>query len=211
MVAENTPLEYLREDRVIAVVRGSRVADPAGLAKTFVAKGIRCVEFTFTLPDVLSVIRAATEGDAMVGAGTVLEADQARRAIDAGARFVVTPALRVEVVAACIELGVPVMLGAFSPTEVMTAVEVGATAVKLFPAMIGGPEYVRDLLGPFPDLSLIPSGGVGPENLRSYLEAGALAVYMGASLAPPEAVESGDLREIARRADRVRTVLQSFA
>jgi 2-dehydro-3-deoxyphosphogluconate aldolase/(4S)-4-hydroxy-2-oxoglutarate aldolase len=173
--------------------------------------GIRCVEFTFTVPDVLSVIRAATEGDAMVGAGTVLEADQARRAIDAGARFVVTPALRVEVVAACIELDVPVMLGAFSPTEVITAVEVGATAVKLFPAMIGGPEYVRDLLGPFPDLSLIPSGGVGPENLRSYLEAGALAVYMGASLAPPEAVESGDLREIARRADRVRTALQSFA
>ena len=195
---------------MIAVIRGSRVADPAGLANTLVAKGIRCVEFTFTIPDVVSAIRASTGGDALVGAGTVLEAGQARQAIDAGARFVVTPALRVDVVDACLELGVPVILGAFSPTEVRTAVEVGAAAIKLFPARIGGPEYVRDLLGPFPDLSLIPSGGVGPENLRSYLDAGALAVYMGASLAPPEAVESRNLGEIARRADRVRTALQNL-
>lgn len=208
MAADSALLGCLREDRVIAVVRGSRVTDPAGLTRTLVANGIRCVEYTFTIPDVLSAIRASTEGDALVGAGTVLEADQAGRAIDAGARFVVTPALRVDVADACLELGVPVILGAFSPTEIRTAVEVGASAIKLFPARIGGPEYVRDLLGPFPDLSLIPSGGVEPGNVHSYLDAGALAVYMGGSLAPPEAVESGDQEEIARRADLVRRALR---
>lgn len=211
MAVDSAPLESLREDRVIAVVRGSGVADPAGLARTFVANGIRCVEYTFTIPDILSAIRASTDGGALVGAGTVLVPEQARQAIDAGARFVVTPTVRADVVDTCLDLDVPVILGAFSPTEVRTAVEVGAAAVKLFPARVGGPEYIRDLLAPFPDLSLIPSGGVGPENLRSYLDAGALAVYIGTSLAPPDAVESGNLREIARRAALIRAALQTPA
>jgi 2-dehydro-3-deoxyphosphogluconate aldolase / (4S)-4-hydroxy-2-oxoglutarate aldolase len=203
-------LECLREDRVIAVVRAPRVADPAGLATALAGNGVRCVEFTFTLADVLAAIRASADRDAVVGAGTVLDPDQAYDAIDAGARFVVAPAVRVDVAAACHELGVPVVLGAFTPTEVRSALEAGAAAVKLFPARIGGPGYVRDLLGPFPDLALVPSGGVGPENMAAYLEAGALAVSLGTSLAPPDAVESGDLDQVALRIKRVRTTLQGF-
>jgi 2-dehydro-3-deoxyphosphogluconate aldolase / (4S)-4-hydroxy-2-oxoglutarate aldolase len=195
---------------VIAVVRAPRVADPASLAMAFAGHGIRCVEFTFTIADVLSAIRAAAERGAVVGAGTVLDPDQAHKAIDAGARFVVTPAIRVDVAHVCHDLGVPVVLGAFTPTEVRSAVEAGAAAVKLFPSRIGGPEYVRDLLGPFPNLALVPSGGVGPENMRAYLEAGAVAVSLGASLAPPDAVESGDLDQIVGRIKRVRAALQGF-
>lgn len=204
-------LERLREDRVIAVVRAPRVADPVGLATALAENGVRCVEFTFTTDHVLSAIRAAAERDAVVGAGTVLSADQARAAIDAGARFVVTPAVRVDVADACQELGVPVVLGALTPTEVRSALEAGAAAVKLFPARMGGPEYVRDLLGPFPDLALIPSGGVGPENMGAYLEAGAVAVSLGTSLAPPAAVESGDLDQIVGRIKRVRATLQGLS
>jgi 2-dehydro-3-deoxyphosphogluconate aldolase/(4S)-4-hydroxy-2-oxoglutarate aldolase len=203
-------LERLREDRVIAVVRAQRVADPAGLATALAGNGVRCVEFTFTIADVLSAIRAAAERDALVGAGTVLDPDQAHKAIDAGARFVVAPAVRVDVAAACHELGVPVVLGAFTPTEVRSALEAGAAAVKLFPARIGGPEYVRDLLGPFPDLALVPSGGIGPENMTAYLEAGALAVSLGTSLTPPDAVESGDIDQIVGRIQRVRATLQGL-
>jgi 2-dehydro-3-deoxyphosphogluconate aldolase/(4S)-4-hydroxy-2-oxoglutarate aldolase len=201
-------LERLREDRVIAVVRAPRVADPAGLATALAGNGVRCVEFTFTITHVLSAIRAAAERDALVGAGAVLDPDQAHEAIDAGARFVVTPAVRVEVADACHELDVPVVLGAFTPTEVRSALEAGAAAIKLFPARMGGPEYVRDLLGPFPNLALVPSGGVGPENMGAYLEAGAVAVSLGTSLAPPDAVESGDLEQIVGRITRVRATLQ---
>jgi 2-dehydro-3-deoxyphosphogluconate aldolase/(4S)-4-hydroxy-2-oxoglutarate aldolase len=201
-------LELLREDRVIAVVRAHRVRDPAGLAAALAGHGVRCVEFTLTIADVLSAIRAAAGRGALVGAGTVLDPAQAHEAIDAGARFVVTPAVRVDVARACHDLGVPVVLGAFTPTEIRSAVEVGAAAVKLFPSRVGGPEYVRDLLGPFPDLALVPSGGVGPENMTAYLEAGAVAVSLGTSLAPPDAVVSGDLDQIVERIKLVRAALQ---
>jgi 2-dehydro-3-deoxyphosphogluconate aldolase/(4S)-4-hydroxy-2-oxoglutarate aldolase len=141
----------------------------------------------------------------------VLDPDQAHEAVDAGARFVVTPSVRVEVAHACHEVGVPVILGAFTPTEVRSALEAGAAAVKLFPSRIGGPEYIRDLLGPFPDLAIVPSGGVGPEKLGAYLEAGAVAVSLGTSLAPPDAVEAGDLDLVVRRIKRVRATLQGFS
>lgn len=186
------------EDRVVAVVRATRVADPVGLAKTLAEAGIRCVEFTFTIADVLQTIEAAASSEALVGAGTVLDAGQARRAIDAGARFVVSPTLEPALVEAA--RGIPVFLGAFTPTEVMAAHRAGATAVKLFPARLGGPSYLRDLRGPFPSVSFVPSGGIDQSNALGFLEAGAVAVYAGSNLVPAEAVATGDHDEIARRA-----------
>jgi 2-dehydro-3-deoxyphosphogluconate aldolase/(4S)-4-hydroxy-2-oxoglutarate aldolase len=183
---------------VVAVVRATRVADPVGLAKTLAEAGIRCVEFTFTIADVLQTIEAAASSEALVGAGTVLDAGQARRAIDAGARFVVSPTLEPALVEAA--RGIPVFLGAFTPTEVMAAHRAGATAVKLFPARLGGPSYLRDLRGPFPSVSFVPSGGIDQSNALGFLEAGAVAVYAGSNLVPAEAVATGDHDEIARRA-----------
>jgi 2-dehydro-3-deoxyphosphogluconate aldolase/(4S)-4-hydroxy-2-oxoglutarate aldolase len=192
--------EAIRVDRAVAVIRAERVADPVALANAFADAGIRAVEFTFTIPDVLHAIEAAAASDALVGAGTVLKAGQARDAIDAGARFVVAPACIPELTEPCRDAGIPLFLGALTPTEVDAAVKAGATAVKLFPARLGGPAYLRDLRGPFPDVAFLPSGGVDERNAHDFLEAGALAVYAGSSLAPPELVGTGDHAEIGRRA-----------
>jgi 2-dehydro-3-deoxyphosphogluconate aldolase/(4S)-4-hydroxy-2-oxoglutarate aldolase len=193
-------LDAIRSDRVVAVVRGERVADPAGLAATLANAGIRAVEFTFTIPSVLEAIEAAAASGAIVGAGTVRDERQARDALRAGAQFLVSPACVPEVARVARESGVPVFLGALTPTEVDAAVKAGTTAVKLFPAGVGGPRYLRDLRGPFPDVDFVPSGGVTEDNAREFLEVGAIAVYAGSGLTPPELVEAGDHEEIGRRA-----------
>jgi 2-dehydro-3-deoxyphosphogluconate aldolase/(4S)-4-hydroxy-2-oxoglutarate aldolase len=194
--------EAIVADRVVAVVRAPSVADPAGLAKTLASAGIRCVEFTFTIPGVLEAIEAASSTGAVIGAGTVLRPEQARDAVAAGARFVVSPVLAPEIVGPCSDAGVPAFLAALTPTEVLSAMRAGSTAVKLFPARVGGPRYVHDLLGPLPDARLIPSGGVDESNAREFLEAGAVAVYAGAGLVSPDLVATGDHEEIGRRAER---------
>jgi 2-dehydro-3-deoxyphosphogluconate aldolase/(4S)-4-hydroxy-2-oxoglutarate aldolase len=190
----------IRTDRVVAVVRGRHVADPPGLARTLALAGVRAVEFTFTIPGALAAIEAAAASEAIVGAGTVRDERQARDALAAGAQFLVSPACVPEVADVAQEGGVPVFLGALTPTEVDAAVKAGATAVKLFPAGLGGPRYLHDLRGPFPDVDFVPSGGVTEDNAREFLDAGAIAVYAGSGLAPPELVEAGDHEEIARRA-----------
>ena len=195
-------LETVRQDRAVAVIRAERVADPAGLAGALAGAGVRAVEFTFTIPGVTEAIRAAAASGALIGAGTVLTARQAEEAVEAGARFLVSPAVRPAVAEAGQRHGVPVFLGALTPTEILAALDAGAAAVKLFPSSVGGPRYVKDLRGPFPDLAVIPSGGVTEANAREYLAAGAIAVYAGASLAPPELVAAGDHAEIQRRAKR---------
>ena len=192
-------LDVIRSDRAVAVIRGERIADPAALAETLAGAGIRSIEFTFTIPDVLAAIGAAAGSGAVVGAGTVRNGQQAREALAAGAQFLVSPACVIEVARVAGEAGVPAFLGALTPTEVDAALEAGTRAVKLFPAGLGGPRYLRDLRGPFPDVDFIPSGGVTEENAREFLDAGAIAVYAGSGLAPADLVASGDLEEIERR------------
>lgn len=190
----------IRSDRVVAVVRAHRVGDAAGLVETLAAAGIRAVEFAFTIPDALGAIEAAAASGAVVGAGTVRDERQAREALAAGARFLVSPACIPEVARAADKAGVPSFLGALTPTEVEAAVKAGTTAVKLFPAGLGGPGYLRALRGPFPDVDFLPAGGVTEKNAREFLDAGAIGVYAGSGLVPPELVEAGDHEEIGRRA-----------
>lgn len=193
-------LSDMRSDRVVAVVRAQKIPDPRGLADALAASGVRCVELTFTIPDVVEAIRDAVGGEAHIGAGTVLRPDQARAAIDAGAAFVVSPALRPDLVDVCKQARLPIFLGAFTPTEVAAAMDAGCDAVKLFPAGLGGPGYVKDLKGPYPDVALIPSGGINEDNARDFIAAGCLAVYAGSKLCPPDLIEAGELVHIARRA-----------
>jgi 2-dehydro-3-deoxyphosphogluconate aldolase / (4S)-4-hydroxy-2-oxoglutarate aldolase len=198
-----TAYKAIQADRVVAVIRAERVAEPPGLAKTLAASGIRCVEFTFTIPNAAAVVaEAAASSDAFVGAGTVLNPGQAVAAMDAGASFVIAPVVATDVVRTCTERKIPVFLGGFIPTEIVAANAAGATAVKLFPARIRGPDYIRDLRGPFPDIAIIPSAGINEGNARAYFDAGAVAVYAGSGLAPPDLVASGAHSEIARRAER---------
>ncbi len=195
-------LEIIRTERVVAVIRADRVADAAGLARTLVDAGITCVEFTFSIGAVLEAVAEATAvRDAVIGAGTVLNRGQATEAIAAGAKFVVTPTVIPDVAATCRDQGVPVFLGALSPTEVLAAHEAGATAVKLFPANAGGPAYLRALRGPFPNIPLIASGGIDRSNARAYLEAGAVGVNAIDAIAPPDLVASGSHDQIRQNAD----------
>jgi 2-dehydro-3-deoxyphosphogluconate aldolase/(4S)-4-hydroxy-2-oxoglutarate aldolase len=201
------PLAAMAADRVLTVVRAPRVADPGALAQALVEGGIRVVELTFTTPDVADLLAETAAGSArtgaIVGAGTVCTPEQASAALEAGARFLVTPGTGPQaraVVDAAHAAGVPVLLGAFTPSEVMTAVHLGADVVKIFPARTGGPSYLSDLRGPFPDVPLVPSGGIDATNAAEYLAAGALAVTAGTSVVSPADVAAARWGDIAAKA-----------
>jgi 2-dehydro-3-deoxyphosphogluconate aldolase/(4S)-4-hydroxy-2-oxoglutarate aldolase len=194
-------LEVIRADRVLCVVRAPEIPDPAALADALARSGIRALELTFTTPGVLDYLSAAAAIEtAVLGVGTVLHADQAEAAIDHGARFLVTPGVRAEVAAVAAQHDIPVVMGAFTPTEVLTALDLGAAAVKIFPARALGPGYLKDLRGPFPDVELIPSGGVNAGNAAEFLANGAVAVTAGTDVVAPSDVAAGRWSDIASRA-----------
>ena len=210
-----TPEEFVQQleaDRTLAVVRTSFIPDAAELCRALADGGIRSVELTFTTPDVLSHVRRAAETAAQhgaaVGIGTVMTAEQAKAAIDAGAQFLVTPGLRPEVAAVAAAAGIPFSLGAMTPTEVAQALDLGSAAVKIFPARQLGPAYLKDLQGPYPGIRLLPSGGIDASNAKSYLDAGAAAVCCGTSVVPPAAVASGDWADISARASAFTATLK---
>lgn len=198
-----TILDELRDRRALAIVRADRIADPERLASTLVAAGLPMVEFSLTTGNAVDAIRAASTVDGCrIGAGTVLTADAARAVVAAGAGYLVTPSVNEEVAAAAAELDVPVLLGAFTPTEVYRAHQLGSPVVKVFPAQRLGPEYFRDLNGgPFPDIPLLASGGVTPANAADYLQAGAVAVTAGSSVVSRQLLAAGDYDAIAWRAE----------
>jgi 2-dehydro-3-deoxyphosphogluconate aldolase/(4S)-4-hydroxy-2-oxoglutarate aldolase len=185
-------------DRALAVLRAPEIPDPVALADALAQSGIRALEFTFTTPGVLDHLRAASASHAVLGMGTVLTADQARCAIDAGANFLVTPGIRADVAHVAAEGAIPVITGALTPTEVLVAVDLGAAAVKILPAGVLGPGYFKDR--PFPDVALIPSGGVNTGNAADFLASGAIAVSAETGVVPPDAVAAGEWSDIASRA-----------
>ena len=198
-------LDLLRKDRVLSVVRAPAIDDARDLCSALVAGGIHVIELTFTTPDLPRHLERAASGEtgAVVGAGTVQTAAQAKQAVDAGAQFLVTPGQGPEaaaVVAVAHAGGVPIVLGALTPSEVMTAVALGSDAVKIFPAHHLGPKYLKDLAGPFPGVPLVPSGGVNAGNARQFLEAGALAVSAGTDVVSPADVEAGRWSDITTKA-----------
>lgn len=198
---EGTALAPMFADRVLCVVRAPHLPDVAALCDALVAGGIRTVELTMTTPGALDAVRAGSEVPGVViGVGTVLEAADAEELVAAGARFLVTPGLRPRVAAFARAAGVPLLMGALTPTEVLAAHELGAAAVKIFPASAHGPAYLRALHGPYPDIALVPSGGVDASNAAAFLAAGAAAVTAGTSVVPPAAVADGDHDLITARA-----------
>ncbi|MBB5165675.1 bifunctional 4-hydroxy-2-oxoglutarate aldolase/2-dehydro-3-deoxy-phosphogluconate aldolase [Mycobacterium sp. AZCC_0083] len=198
--AASVAMATILADRALAVVRAPEIPDPVALSNALAQSGIRAVELTFTTPGVLDYLTAAASSDAVLGMGTVCTGDQAKAAIDAGAQFLVTPGIRSEVAKVGSDSDVPVIMGALTPTEVLTALDLGAAAVKIFPASAFGPRYFKDLRGPFPDVALIPSGGVNAGNAAEFLAYGAVAVTAGTDVVSPQAVASGDWSDIASRA-----------
>ena len=198
-------LTALRAATVIAVLRAPSAAAAVAATDALVAGGVTGIEITYSTPDAPTAIREVRQrhGDAVyLGAGTVLTEDHATEAVAAGAQFLVSPGTDPMLTRTMLETGMTVLSGAFTPSEVMMAANLGAHVVKLFPASLGGPGLLEALRGPFPDLAFCPTGGVNPENLSDWLAAGAVAVGAGGELCPAAALRSGDWATITAAAER---------
>ena len=190
----------------IAVVRLDDSAGVIHAIEAIRAGGIRAIELTMTTPDAIELIsetRRVFGDDVLLGVGSVLDAQSARRAVDAGARYIVSPVLRPAIIEEAHRLGVPAMPGAFSPTEILDAHDAGADVVKITPAEVLGIAFLKGVLAPMPFLRLMPTGGVTPENVGDWLRAGAVAVGVGSALVDPKLVASGDFATLTERARRM--------
>ena len=191
-------------DRIIVVIRTDDAEAALAAARGVIEGGVGTVEITLTVPGATEVLERLRAAPALVGAGTVLDADRARQAVAAGARFLVAPDTNLDVLRAGRELGVPVVPGALTPTEIQSALRAGAAAVKVFPAgVLGGPSYIRELRGPLPDVPLVISGGVTAQSAREYLAAGVTAVCLGREFLQTDHLAARDIPAIAARARSV--------
>jgi len=191
-------LERLRAERMVAIVRATEADDAVRVGRALLACGVHLVEVTLTTRDALAAIetlRMDAPDPAMIGAGTVLTKRQAHDAVDAGAQFLVTPAVTEAIEGA----EVPVLAGAYTASEAYAAMAAGATAVKLFPASAGGPAYLKALRDPFPTIPFVPVGGVTLDQVAPYLIAGAIALGVGGPIMG-DAVRGGSLDALAMRA-----------
>jgi 2-dehydro-3-deoxyphosphogluconate aldolase/(4S)-4-hydroxy-2-oxoglutarate aldolase len=198
---------------LVPVVRAPSAELAMRACEAVLAGGVSIFEITMTVPDAPAVIRALVEklGDrAVVGAGTVLDADAANRCIEAGAAFVVSPGLDLPTIAAAHARGVPIMPGALTPTEVITAWKAGADMVKIFPASaVGGPKYIKALKGPLPDVKMLPTGGVNPSTAGEFIAAGAAALGVGGELVDIAALKRGEDAVITERARELVAAVQA--
>ncbi|HUR42077.1 MAG TPA: bifunctional 4-hydroxy-2-oxoglutarate aldolase/2-dehydro-3-deoxy-phosphogluconate aldolase [Verrucomicrobiae bacterium] len=203
-MSKDAVLRGLRECGVLPVVRAPSADEAVALGEAIVAGGLPVLEITLTVPDALAAIErlAAKLGDSvLIGAGSVLDAAGVRASVEAGARFIVTPAFDAEALQACRDLSVACIVGALTPTEILLASRAGADWVKVFPCdAVGGARYLRSLKGPLPNIPLVPTGGVTLDTLGDYFNAGAVAVGVGSDLADLAALRSGDAARISGKA-----------
>lgn len=198
-----TILDRILSEKLIPVVRVERAEQALEVAKALLQGGSHIIEITMTVPGATEVIKELSKSlpkDVYIGAGTVLNPKMASVAVEAGAQFLVSPSLNVHVIRLAHESRVLMIPGAMTPTEILAAWDAGAELVKVFPAgPLGGPQYIRAIKAPFPDIRLVPTGGVSPENAREYILAGAVAVGMGGELVDKESVREGAFHQIAAR------------
>jgi 2-dehydro-3-deoxyphosphogluconate aldolase/(4S)-4-hydroxy-2-oxoglutarate aldolase len=191
---------------VVAVIRLKDPGKLRAVVDAIAEGGVRALEVTMTVPGAVDLIRtlaASLPAGFLLGAGTVTDAATARAVIDAGACFVVGPVFRPDVIEACHERDVPAMPGCFSPTEILAAHECGADIIKVFPATMLGPQYLKDVRAPLPQVKLMPTGGVTLDNAGEWIRAGAVAVGLGSSLLDAKAIESNRFDVITANARKV--------
>jgi 2-dehydro-3-deoxyphosphogluconate aldolase/(4S)-4-hydroxy-2-oxoglutarate aldolase len=204
-------LERIRSVGVVPVIRARSADEAAQVAEAIQAGGVGILEITMTVPGAVEVIRevAGRGGDALVGAGTVMDPEAARACMDAGAQFIVSPSLNLDTIAACREAGVAVLPGALTPTEVVTAWNAGADLVKVFPAgAVGGPSYIKALKAPLPHIDVVPTGGVNLKTAGDFIRAGASALGVGADLVDLAAVRRGEASAVTERAREYVRIVQ---
>ncbi len=193
----------LKNPGIIAVVRAEKQEQVLPLSEALLAGGVIAIEITMTTPNAIAAIRetSAKLGDkALIGVGTVLDVDTCKRAIEAGAQFVVTPIMRPAIAEAAHALNKPVMLGAYTPTEAQLAHEAGADFIKIFPAEGLGPNYIKSLRAPLPHLNIVPTGGVDLHNVGDFLKAGCAALGVGSSLVSKKILQEANWPELTRLA-----------
>jgi len=196
-------IQQVLDQKIVAVIRLDDYNRAVDVARALAAGGVTVLEFTLTGQGAIEAVSATRKalGDAVcVGVGTVLRSEDAEAAIDAGAQFEVTPAVRRSVIDVCVKRNTLVLCGGLTPTELLEAHEAGAELVKVFPARLGGPKFIKDVLAPMPFLKLVPTGGVGPDNANEYLEAGAVAVGIGGNLVSNKLVAAGAFDQITATA-----------
>lgn len=206
-----TVLERILRDGVIAVVRLDDLSTATDITEALVTGGVTAVEFTFTnrrAGDAIASTREALGDRALIGAGSVLDSETARTAILAGAQYVVTPTFKASTLELCHRYGIPVVCGALTPTEILTAWEAGASLVKVHPASLGGPKYFKDVLAPMPQVKLVPSGGVTFDNVGEFIEAGAAAVALGSNLVDARTAQVRDWDTLRDRAQTLRNLVE---
>lgn len=181
----NPDLQQILDHKIVAIIRGIAAADVHRVATALYEGGIRLLEVTLNSPGALGAIEtlgAAMEGRMLVGAGTVMDAGDVRNAIAAGARFILSPLWDTAIIGATRDAGVVSIPGAYTPTEVVQAHRAGGEIIKIFPAHSAA--YIKDLRGPLPHIPLMPTGGIGLENIRAFKKAGAVAFGIGTALVP---------------------------
>ncbi len=195
-------LSKIRTEKVIALIRAENSDGLLDCAKALADGGLTSIELTMTTPGAIRMLEKATAElpDFLFGLGTVLDAETARMGILAGARFIVTPALRPDVITLCQRYSVPIFSGALTPTEVVNAWEAGADAAKIFPAEFFGPAYIKSLKGPLPHVEMVPTGGVTAENVGEFIKAGAYATAAGSSLVEAKALKEKNWAAITAKA-----------
>lgn len=204
------PLRGLVTAGIVAVIRAPSHESALRAVEALIEGGITGIEITYSTPDAAAVIATVQDrfGDSCcLGAGTVVDAGQAREAADAGATFLVSPGTEESLVAPMLATGRTVVTGALTPSEVMRATRLGSHGVKIFPASLGGPGHLRALRAPFPDVPMMPTGGVTADNLRDWFDAGAVAVGAGGDLVTAKDLADGRFEEVRAKAASFRRAL----
>ena len=207
------PLQRVLDCGIVAVVRSNDSSQLVEVCKALVDGGVDVAEITFTVPGALEVLAAVKKklGDKLLlGAGTVLDTETARAAILAGAEYLVSPTLNLDVIRLAKRYGKMIMPGVYTPTAALTAWEAGADILKVFPAEIVGPAFFKAMKGPLPQLRLMPTGGVDLNTASSFLEAGAVCLGIGSQLIEPKAVAAGDFGRITSLARQYRQIVSQF-
>ncbi len=200
-------LERMRQTGVVAIMRAKSPDQLLAAADAIKAGGVNAIEVTMTTPGALNIVSQAVVrygADVFFGVGSVLDPESARAAILAGAQFVVCPTLNVKTIELCKRYSVPVMPGAYSPTEILTAWEAGADMVKVFPASVGGPDYIKAVKAPLQHIKLMPVGGVDLDTTADFIRAGCEIVAVGSALVNDKLLEAGEFDTITDRARRFR-------
>lgn len=206
-------LETIKREKLVPVVRATDTDDARKAVEVLSTRGIKIFEITMTVPDAVDLIGELNEkkSEILIGAGTVLNREQAEKCVEAGAKFIVSPAFDAETIKFCNEMKIAVMPGSLTPTEVLTAWNAGADCVKVFPCdAMGGAKYLKNLKTLFPPIEMMPTGGISCDTIADFFHAGAVAVGVGADLVDVKAIRAGNLELVFEKARTYLEIVKNF-